>query len=80
MQASGADIIKMVMIQVAQKLLPAFPEAQMLLQVHDELVFEVPEKQAETFAAALKDLMEKVPGHLPLTADIGIGKNWKEAH
>ena len=80
MQASGADIIKMVMIRVAEKLLPAFEDVKMLLQVHDELVFEVPEKQAESFGVALKELMEKVPGQLPLTAEIGIGKNWKDAH
>ena len=81
MQASGADIIKMAMIQVVQKLLPSFPEVRMLLQVHDELVFEVPEKQASAFSQRLKEVMEQVViTELPLQADVGIGQNWKEAH
>ena len=53
----------------------------MLLQVHDELVFEVPEDQAQKTAQTVKDVMENIVSlSVPLIADVGIGPNWAEAH
>ena len=57
----------------------------MLLQVHDELVFEVPEREAKATAALVKDVMEKAPlpavaMSIPLTVEAKAGKNWDEAH
>ena len=56
-------------------------KAKMLLQVHDELIFEVPKKEAEATAAVVKEIMEGA-AHLdvPLTVDAGIGVNWDQAH
>ena len=53
----------------------------MLLQVHDELVFEVPEAEIEQAKSLVKDIMENVVNlTVPLVVEIGVGKNWKEAH
>ena len=53
----------------------------MLLQVHDELLFEVDEAEAEAAAKLVKDTMETIiPFPVPLPAEAGIGKNWNEAH
>jgi DNA polymerase I len=81
-QGSAADIMKRAMIR-ADRALAASPKlgARMLLQVHDELVFEVPEATAPEAAALIKDTMEHA-AHLnvPLTVDIGYGPNWDAAH
>ena len=59
--------------------------AQMLLQVHDELIFEVPEAEVDETAAVVKRVMEAAPLParelvVPLTVDVGAGPNWDEAH
>jgi DNA polymerase-1 len=76
-QGSAADIIKLAMLNTP----PGFPQARMILQVHDELVFECPASQAEEFAAALKTNMERALClKVPLLVEVGIGDNWAAAH
>ena len=80
MQGSAADIIKLAMINI-QAFMPEFPGALMVLQVHDELVFEVPETLLEPFQqrviAAMSSAQEL---SVPLKVDTGVGPNWDEAH
>lgn len=79
LQGSAADIIKMAMIEV-DKMLPK-DQAKMLLQVHDELVFEVDEDIADELAPKLAEVMQSVLQiSVPLVVEIGKGKNWDEAH
>jgi DNA polymerase-1 len=80
-QGSAADILKRAMINVHAGLAD-FPGGQvrMILTVHDELLFEAPADQAETAAAKIRELMEgAVALRVPLTVDVGIGENWKDA-
>jgi DNA polymerase-1 len=78
-QGSAADIMKRAMIDTHAALAP-HPDARMILTVHDELLFEVPEPRAEEFSAIVKAGMEGAAQlSVPLTVDVGIGKNWKEA-
>ena len=80
-QGSAADILKKAMIDV-HKALPAVAggKARMILTVHDELLFEAPKEAAEETAALVTEVMEKaVPLNVPLTVDVGVGGNWKEA-
>jgi DNA polymerase-1 len=80
-QGSAADIIKMAMLQVETMLLTEYPEARMLMQVHDELVLEVPEEQAEELQQRLQEQMEQAYTLLvPLKVDAASGDNWDEAH
>lgn len=80
-QGSAADIIKVAMIRVADMLPSEFPAARLLLQVHDELLFEVPPDQADALAARVAGIMESaVPLLVPLKVDVGRGNNWDEAH
>ncbi len=80
-QGTAADIMKRAMNRVPAALAAAGSNAQMLLQVHDELLFEVPEAEAEQAAALVRGVMEGA-AHLgvPLVAEAGIGDNWQEAH
>ncbi|WP_423853952.1 DNA polymerase I [Acinetobacter guillouiae] len=79
LQGSAAEIIKMAMIEV-NKIIPQ-DQAKLLLQVHDELVFEVDEAIADQLAAQIKDVMQKVVTlSVPLVVEVGQGKNWGEAH
>jgi DNA polymerase-1 len=80
-QGGNADIMKLAMLKinaaVSQHKLPA----DLLLQVHDELIFEVAADQAESSAKLIKDLMEtSVTISLPLVVDVKIGRNWGEVH
>ncbi len=82
-QGGAADIIKLAMNKIPAKLKAAGLKAQMLLQVHDELVFEAPEEEAESAAALIKKEMENITAialKTPLIAETGIGDNWDEAH
>ena len=80
-QGGAADILKKAMIRMPDALKSAGLSAKMLLQVHDELVFEVPEDQAQKTAQTVKDVMENIVSlSVPLIADVGIGPNWAEAH
>ncbi len=80
-QGTAADILKRAMIDV-HAALPSLAggRTRMILTVHDELLFEAPEETAAESAAQLRELMERaVPLSVPLTVDVGIGQNWKEA-
>lgn len=82
-QGGAADIIKLAMNKIPAKLQAAGLKTQMLLQVHDELVFEAPEAEAETAAKLIKQEMENITAiklKTPLIAETGIGDNWDEAH
>ena len=80
-QGSAADIIKLAMIAIQKKLNESKWETQMLLQVHDELVFEVPKEELEGIKALVKEAMENAFSlAVPLVVDMGVGKNWLEAH
>jgi len=80
-QGSAADILKRAMIDVHAGLPKvAGGRARMILTVHDELLFEAPREAADETAAAVRDLMEgAVTLNVPLTVDVGVGENWKEA-
>ena len=80
-QGGAADIIKRAMIAMPGALSGAGLIAKMLLQVHDELVFEVPEDEIEATSAVVKQIMESAANlDVPLIVDTGIGHNWDEAH
>ena len=80
-QGGAADIIKMAMIRANQALKQTNLDCKLLLQVHDELVFEVAEKDIEAAKTLIKTAMEKVVTlSVPLIADVNCGLNWKEAH
>ena len=79
-QGTAADIIKIAMIRLFERL-DEFEKTHLLLQVHDELLVETPEDTADVVAAAMKDVMENVVQlEIPLKVDIGIGNNWAEIH
>jgi DNA polymerase-1 len=78
-QGSSADIIKLAMLAVAREALPAFPGVRMTLQIHDELLFEVPEAATADLARRVRALMEQAfPLSVPLVADAKAGPNWDE--
>ena len=80
-QGSAADIIKIAMIRIQQRIEKEGLKAQMILQVHDELNFSVPVDELETLQKLVVDEMEAaVSLQVPLIADCGVGKNWLEAH
>ncbi|WP_272538940.1 DNA polymerase I [Providencia sp. PROV197] len=81
MQGTAADIIKKAMIAVDNWLQTEKPQADMLMQVHDELVFEVKESELERVQAQVQALMEQsLKLDVPLKVEVGIGNNWDEAH
>jgi len=80
-QGTAADLIKMAMVSIDQRLTQEKLRTRMLLQVHDELLFEVPEKEVERVKKLVRELMEGVMSlRVPLQVDLGTGKNWAEAH
>jgi DNA polymerase-1 len=80
-QGSAADIIKIAMVRIDRRLEEANLKTQMILQVHDELNFNVPTAELEQVKAIIKTEMEGAfPLRVPLKVDIGIGQNWLEAH
>ncbi len=85
LQGAAADIIKRAMIRLPGALADAGLQAKMLLQVHDELVFEVPEAEVEATARLAKAVMEAanlpaVPLSVPLVVETGAARSWAEAH
>ena len=81
LQGSAADIIKKAMIDIDTFLNKEMPEVKMIMQVHDELIFETPKKNAEEVMSTMKDMMEKtVKLDIPLIAEAATGANWNEAH
>ncbi len=80
-QGTAADLIKKAMVAVDAVLESEGLPARMILQVHDELVFEVDEDAAEAVGARVRELMEGVLAlRVPLVVDVGVGRNWREAH
>ncbi len=80
-QGTAADLIKMAMIRIHGRLGREALRTKMLLQVHDELVFEVPDREVQQVRALVREEMEGVYRlDIPLKVDIKIGKNWDEAH
>lgn len=80
-QGSAADLIKMAMLKAQDWIKNSGTDAKMILQVHDELVFEVEESQATAFSVQIKQVMERACElKVPLVVDIGNGTNWLEAH
>jgi DNA polymerase-1 len=82
MQGTAADIIKRAMIKVADWLLqPDAPRARIIMQVHDELVFEVHNDDVAAVSEKVRSLMEgSMELAVPLKVEVGVGKNWDEAH
>lgn len=81
MQGSAADLIKLAMIEVDRWLQAEAPDTRLILQVHDELVLEVPEEQLSRVESKTVELMTGVAElRIPLVVDTGSGNNWREAH
>ncbi len=80
-QGSAADIIKIAMVRIAQRIQKEGLATRMLLQVHDELLFDVPKKELEVAKALIREEMENAYTLIvPLIVEIGTGNNWLEAH
>ena len=81
LQGSAADIIKKAMIDINTFLFKEMPEVKMIMQVHDELIFEAPKKGSKEVLQIMKKMMEDaVKLDIPLIAEAAIGDNWNEAH
>ncbi len=87
LQGTAADLMKAAMIRVQKEVLSLYPEARMILQVHDELLFEVPESEIEAFTKAAVQVLERrnlladfacASFLVPMKADAAYGKNWGE--
>ena len=80
-QGTAADIIKLAMVHVWQRLRDEKLQARLLLQVHDELIVEAPDSEVDTVRRILQEEMEHVVHYnVPLTTEVGTGKTWLEAH
>ena len=81
LQGSAADIIKKAMLDIDSIICKEMPEVKMIMQVHDELVFEAPVQKQEFVMTKIRNAMESaVKLSIPLLVDIGLGKNWNESH
>ena len=81
MQGTAADIIKRAMLAVDAWLSDSGFDARMIMQVHDELVFEVAESQVDEFSSKIHQLMESAAElRVPLLVEVGVGDNWEQAH
>ena len=79
LQGTAADLIKLAMIRLDEEIRRRRLKSRMTLQVHDELVFEVPEAESETMRNLVREKMEKVhPLRVPVIVEIGVGKNWRD--
>jgi DNA polymerase-1 len=79
-QGTASDIVKIAMLKVDEELKRAKLESRLLMQVHDELLVEVPEKEVAQVSEILKHEMETaVELDVPLVADVGVGDNWMDA-
>jgi DNA polymerase-1 len=80
-QGTAADLIKKTMVEVHEALAAEAPEVRMILQVHDELVFEVPTGLVDPIRERVRDIMQGVYAlRVPLDVDVGVGATWREAH
>ena len=79
LQGTAADLIKIAMIRIDAALRERGLKSRMTLQVHDELVFEVPENEVETMRTLVREQMENVhPLSVPLLVEVGVGRNWRD--
>jgi DNA polymerase I len=79
LQGTAADLIKLAMIRIDAAILERDLQSRMTLQVHDELVFEVPESELDIMRSLVREQMENVhPLSVPLMVEIGVGKNWRD--
>ena len=79
LQGTAADLIKIAMIRIDQAVRDRELKSRMTLQVHDELVFEVPEEEVEIMRSLVREHMEKVHDlEVPLQVDMGVGPNWRD--
>jgi DNA polymerase-1 len=82
-QGSAADMIKLAMIKINDKLKSSKLQSKMILQVHDELVFDVVKEETDEMKALILDCMQSamiLPNGVPVVAEVGVGDNWLEAH
>ena len=80
-QGTAADLIKVAMIRIHRRLEEEGRKTRLILQIHDELVFEVPEGEMEAVKAMVREEMEGVMELvIPLKVEVGVGRNWAEAH
>lgn len=80
-QGGAADIIKLAMNKIERLLKEGGYQTQMLLQVHDELVFEAPETEVDSVSELIKNTMETIVDYdVPFNAEVGVGDNWTQAH
>lgn len=81
MQGTAADIIKMAMVKVDAWIQSEATDIKMTMQVHDELVFEIPNNKVDEYGPKIKTIMETAARlSVPLEVEVGTGKNWEEAH
>ena len=83
MQGTASDLIKRAMIDVSRWLVSDDLKSKLIMQVHDELVLEVPEAELDLVKEKLPQIMAKVDEgmlNVPLVAEVGVGMNWEEAH
>jgi DNA polymerase-1 len=81
MQGTAADLIKMAMNRIAEKLAQSGRDILMVMQVHDELVFDLPESEVPWLREHIVPLMEGAAQlKVPLVAEMGVGQNWDQAH
>ncbi len=79
LQGTAADLIKLAMIRIDEEVRARKLKSRMTLQVHDELVFEVPESEVEAMRQLVTEKMQNVhPLRVPLVVDVGVGKNWRD--
>jgi DNA polymerase I len=79
LQGTAADLIKLAMIRIDEELRARKLKSRMLLQVHDELLFEVPHSELETMRELVREKMENVhPISVPLLVEAGVGPNWRD--
>jgi DNA polymerase-1 len=81
MQGTAADLIKLAMVAVQDWLKAEGLQTKMVMQVHDELVLDVPQQELEQIRMKLPSLMCDVAAlKVPLVAEVGVGPNWEQAH
>ena len=79
LQGTAADLIKIAMIRIDEELRSRKLRSRMLLQVHDELLFEVPEDEIELMRGLVREKMESVHTlSVPLLVELGVGPNWRD--
>ncbi|HMR18351.1 MAG TPA: DNA polymerase I [Sphingobacterium sp.] len=80
-QGSAADMIKVAMIDIQKDIEARGLKGKMIMQVHDELVFDIPEGEIDVFKNIITERMKNaIPLHVPIEVEIGVGTNWLEAH